>query len=158
MKKTRSLIVLLLVVLLLTIALPAQAGPPENAAGLWQYTSTVVDEKIAGGNTFLYTTEVGLWTGTFEGDSTEIGVVVLHSAGFNSFKAIVSFVGSVDGKTGTLEMLVVGKKPDRLPGTEWEGKWVILSGTGELVNLHGQGIWWGSNRNINYTGNVHFEP
>lgn len=156
--KSKSLITFLIVLLLVTLAVPAHAGPPENASGLWVYEPTVVDIKEAGGNTFFYTTEVGIWTGTFEGDSTEVGVVVWHSAGFNSYKGTVSFVGSVDGKSGTLTMLAVGKKPDRQPGTEWEGTWVILGGTGDLANLHGQGVWWGASRNINYTGNVHFDP
>ena len=47
----------------------------------------------------------------------------------------------MEGKSGTLEMSVVGKRPEG--ATEWEGKWVILSGTEELATLRGQGTWWG---------------
>ena len=80
-----------------------------------------------------------------------------------SFKAIVSFEGYVDDKYGTLKMSVVGTRPDGL--ADWQGKSVILSGTGELANLRGQGTWWGPGApapevwgDIYYAGNYHFEP
>ena len=166
MKKTfLTLITVFMVLSMLLIA--AHAGPPTTAEGLWQYIPTIEDVKVANGNTFIYTTEVGQWTGTFEGDSTEIGKVVQHSSGLVSFKGTVSFVGNVGDKSGTLKMVAVGSKPDRLPGTEWEGTWVILSGTGDLANLRGHGTWrgpgwdpthpteWG---NIYYSGEIHFDP
>lgn len=71
----------------------------------------------------------------------------------------------MSGKWGTLEMRVVGSSPD-VP-TGWEGKWVILSGTGDLANLRGQGTWWGPGYDpanpleygkIDYSGKIHFEP
>jgi len=166
MKKTcLTLITVLMVLSILSIA--AHAGPPTTAEGLWQYIPTIEDVRVANGNTFIHITEVGQWTGTFEGVSTEEGTVVRHSSGFVSFKGKVSFVGSVGDRSGTLEMRVVGEKPDQLPGTEWEGKWVILSGTDGLATLHGHGTWWGPGwnsahptewGNINYSGKIHFDP
>lgn len=165
MKKTRSIVVLLIVILMLTLTLPVQAGPPEDASGLWQYIPTITGSKVANGNTTLYTTEVGQWSGTFDGVSTEVGKVVIHASGFRWFTSKVSFVGSVNGKSGTLEMVAVGKKAD--PTTDWYGKWVITGGTGDLANLHGQGTWWGPGwspaepeewGDIPYAGNVHFDP
>lgn len=71
--------------------------------------------------------------------------------------------GEVDGKFGTLQMSVNGKSPDVF--TDWEGRWVILSGTGDLSTLHEQGTWWGPGApdvgewgDIYYAGRVHFEP
>lgn len=166
-KRSRLLITVLMVALLSALSVSAHAGPPENAEGLWQYIPTIEGVRVADGNTFIYITEVSKWTGTFEGESMEVGTVVQHSAGFVSFEGIVSFVGSVGGKSGTLEMRVVGKKPDRLPGTEWDGKWTILNGTGGLATLRGHGTWrgpgwspanpteWG---NIPYAGEIHFDP
>jgi len=162
MKKTcLTLITVFMVLSMLSIA--AHAGPPTTAEGLWQYKPTIVDVRVAGGNTFLSTTEEGIWTGTFEGDSTEDGTVVIHSLGFWSFNAIVSFQGEVNGKSGTLEMSVVGSRPDVF--ADWQGKWVILSGTGDLATLHGQGTWWGPGSlgeghwgDIYYSGNIHFDP
>lgn len=159
------LITVLTVALISTLSVPAYAGPPEDAEGLWQYIPSVTGVRVANGNTFLSTTETGQWTGTFEGVSVDKGVVVQHSSGLISFKGTVSFVGNVDNKSGTLEMLTLGSKPD--PGSDWEGKWVIISGTGDLASLRGQGTWWGPGwspanplewGDIYYSGEVHFEP
>jgi hypothetical protein len=158
------LLVIFTVSLVVALSPPVQAGPPEEAEGLWQYQPFILDQKVAGCNTFLTTFENGVWSGTFEGTSTEDGKVVIHCSGAWSFNAIVTFDAvTVDGKSGTLEMSVVGKRPD---GTsDWAGKWVILSGTGELANLHGQGTWWGPGApapgqwgDIYYGGQVHFAP
>jgi type II secretory pathway pseudopilin PulG len=164
MKKKRIFAIALLVVALVaTLAVPAFAKQSEHAEGLWQYQPFIDEVRLADGNTFLKTHENGKWTGTFSGKSTEDGKVVIHSSGAWSFKGTVSFEGVVNGKTGTLTMLAVGSRPDE--NTDWTGKWVILSGTGDLANLRGQGTWsgpgapapeqWGD---IYYAGDIHFEP
>ena len=160
----KKLFVLLIVLMALAlVSISALAGPPEKAEGLWQYQPFILEVKEAGCNTFLTTFENGLWTGTFEGTSTEDGKVVIHCNGAWSFNAIVSFEGSVAGKSGTMTMSVVGTRPDGL--ADWEGKSVILNGTGDLANLRGQGTWWGPGApapevwgDIYYEGNYHFEP
>jgi hypothetical protein len=162
--KKMSLTLLTLLVILSVLSVPALAGPPTDAEGVWKYTPYTVSVRVADGNTFIESFEDGEWTGTFEGISTEDGHVVIHRSGFWSFRAIVSFSEvTVDGKSGTLEMSVVGDRPDGL--SDWEGKWVILSGTGELASLRGQGTWWGPGApgegeqgDIYYAGRIHFEP
>ena len=162
-KKACMLVTVFMVVLALSVSV--QAGPLTVAGGDWLYMPAVVGMRTAGGNTFLELSEVGQWSGTFEGDSTEAGTVVQHSSGYVFFKGVVSFVGTVDGQSGTMEMSVVGSKAD--PTSDWEGKWVILGGTDGLSTLQGQGTWWGPGWSplkpdemgvIHYAGNVHFEP
>ena len=161
--KRATLMVLSLVMVLSVLSISASASPPTTAGGLWQYQPFILEARTAGCNMFLHTFENGLWTGTFEGTSTEDGKVVVHCSGAWSFNAIVSFEGEVDGKVGTLTMSVGGSAPDEF--TDWQGRWVILSGTGELANLRGQGTWWGPGApdvglwgDIYYGGKVHFEP
>ena len=162
--KKMLLTLLTLSVILSMLLIPALAGPPTAAAGVWKYTPYIVAVRVADGNTFLETFEEGEWTGTFEGESTEDGHVVIHTSGFWSFRGTVSFSQvTVAGKSGTLEMSVVGKRPDVF--TDWQGKWVILSGTGDLATLRGQGTWWGPGSpgvgqqgDIYYAGQIHFEP
>ena len=75
--------------------------------------------------------------------SRENGFVVFqNSTGRGLFIAVVTF-NSVDvgGKSGGLEMYVIGDRPDKK--TDWEGTWVITDGTGELADLKGEGDWWG---------------
>ena len=162
-KKVSVLVTVFMVVLALSVSV--QAGPPTKAGGDWLYMPTVESVRTAGSNTFLELSEVGAWSGTFDGVSTEAGTVVDHSSGRVFFKGIVSFVGTVNGQSGTMKMSVVGYKAD--PTAEWEGKWVILGGTEGLVTLQGQGTWWGPGWSpltptewgiIHYAGNVHFEP
>lgn len=162
-KRLLILITVLMVVLLVTLSVPAYAGPSENAEGLWQYQPFIEEMRFAGGNIFLETFENGSWSGTFTGTSTEDGKVVIHSSGTWSFKGIVSFEGEVNGKSGKLTMRAVGSRPDAF--TDWTGKWVILSGTDDLITLRGQGTWWGPGApapgewgDIYYSGNVHFDP
>ena len=162
--KRMLLTLLTLSVILSVLSIPALAGPPETAEGVWQYKPTIVDVRMADGNTFLTTTEEGIWTGTFVGTSREEGQVVIHRSGFWSFNGLVFFDEvTVDDKSGTLVMSAVGKRADVF--TDWQGKWVILSGTGDLANLRGQGTWWGPGApdvgqwgDIYYSGNIHFEP
>jgi hypothetical protein len=164
MKKTAWILVTVLMVVL-ALSIPAQAGEKIAAGGLWRYTPYILDVRIAGGNTFVHTHEDGVWTGTFEGLSTEDGHLVIHSSsGFRSFRATVTFSQvTVDGKSGTLEMSAVGKELS--PGQGWEGRWVITGGTGDLASLRGQGTWWGPGApapgvqgDIYYAGEIHFEP
>ena len=179
MKKV-TLTVLSLATVLTMFSMPTLAGPPAGAEGLWQYQPFV---KVYGadgecvpptgaagevpciethdGNTVMYTFENGKWEGTFDGISTEDGKVVVYSSGALSFDAIVSFEGEVDGKFGTLQMSVNGRWTDL--GTEWQGRWVIISGTGDLANARGGGTWGGpgfgaDGPDIWYSGQIHFEP
>jgi hypothetical protein len=178
--------VVAVVVLLSVLPISASAHPPtpvEGPENIWTYLpyfkvkndagECVKPEddddrplcmRVAGGNTFVETYEDGWWAGDFVGISEDHGKVTIHRSGRWNFKAIVYFVGEVDGKSGTLEMSVVGGRPDAL--AEWQGKWVILSGTDELETLRGRGTWWGpgwlEDPNvpgiIRYDGQVHFAP
>ncbi len=170
MKKISLLLITILIVaLLIMLSVPAHASPPSTAEGLWQYTTYILKAREAGCNTFLTTFEKSVWTGTFEGTSTEDGRVVIHCNGRWSFKAIVTFdqvtVKDESGadRSGTLEMSAVGSRPDG--SAEWFGQWVITNGTDGLKNLRGQGNFWGPGApapeewgDIYYSGNIHFDP
>lgn len=160
----KKLFILLGVIMVLSmLSIPALAGPPEEVGGEWSYIVTDVDVRVAGGNTFMTTYDEGLWTGTFEGVSTEVGMVVVHSSGKTSFNGTLSFDGKVNDESGTLEMSVVGQCCDEQG--HWKGQWVILSGTEGLANLRGQGTWFGPGAGgpfvwgtVDYAGNYHFKP
>ena len=160
----------LMAALLVCMVLPVAvyAGPPVDVAGDFVYIPAIVDLRQAGDNLFIDATDTSTWTGAFEGTSTEEYVAVLHGStgvfgtpdfafkeGF--YKGTVTFTGEVQGRTGTLEILFVGKCPGDL--ADWTGTWRILSGTGELANLHGTGVFWNNAiMDIHYEGQIHFEP
>ena len=149
---------------LLAITVSVQAGPPEYASGLWLYTPYIVTSREAGCNTHLTTFEESIWSGTFNGTSTEDARVIVHCKGNWSFKGTVDFPNvEVQGQSGTLKMTVNGSRPDG--SAWWVGHWTITDGGGELEKLRGQGVFWGPGApapeqqgEIYYAGNVHFEP
>lgn len=186
----RKLLVLSVAFLVLAVvvfgvfSMSSFASPSENASGSWYYIPTVSEQKVVGGNTIITGTEVGNWTGTFHGHSQDcfdmeppifdcavsegIARVTFHRDGHWNYEATIQFPSvTVDGKTGGLELRVGGKFPSA--SNEWEGRWTITGGTGELASLRGQGTWWGPGYVpppegepevpglLQYSGNIHFD-
>ena len=155
----------LLTLLLVCMVLPtaAYADPPgPNAVGSFVYTVTSSTERLAGDNLFVVGTDTAIYEGTFAGESTEEFVVVGHGSGFVFYKGTVSFTGKVFAGTanereGTLEILFVGKSPGSF--AEFTGTWRIISGGGDLADLHGQGTWWNTDFfMVDYEGRINFAP
>lgn len=171
----KKLFVLLAVILILSVVtITALATPPDNeVGGRWCYGNLVEGEhKIAGRNEFYDLDDSGAWIGTFEGYSSDEGRVQIHPSGYTILKSNVSFESVVvDGKTGGLEMRINGWLPVGGDLSDYEGLWVITSGTGELAGLQGQGTWGGVElfnsecsaideiffASVPYSGSIHFE-
>ena len=149
----RKLIAIALLALLMVFAVamaPALASSDEDDAdGIWCYTpdlsrlQVVTFDPYVGdpGKGFLAADYISDWTGTFSGSSIDYGLLVAHGPDPLLFVGTVSFDGSVHGASGTLEMDVIGDRPDTI--SDWEGTWVITSGTDELADLQGNGNFWG---------------
>jgi hypothetical protein len=151
------------VAVLLALSMSAYAGPPVEVEGDFVYIPDCHGERWANDNQFLYCTDTAIWTGDFVGTSTEEYVAVLHgsSGGFvfekGFYKGIATFTGTVAGREGTLKILFRGKSPGAID--DWTGTWRIISGTGELANLHGKGDFWNNAlADIHYEGRIHFDP
>lgn len=97
------------------------------------------------------------WTGGIAGDADASGHFLAHNFGtpdaYSTARNIHTFTDAVvDGKQGDMTIITVGSYN--------QGHWRILSGTGELAGIHGEGtVWpivapayWG------YEGTVHFDP
>ena len=142
MRKMLSAELLMCIVALLsTLSTAAYATPPITVSGTVEYDFAVNDDRWADGNYFIYATEWENWAGDFEGTAEAFfRVGMFSSAGFWNVWLRTTFTGTVNGKSGTLVIQLVGKKPD---GQDWDGQWVILSGTGELADLRGRGTWGG---------------
>ena len=153
-------LVICMLALLSTLSISVHATPPTSAWGTWTYIlkpGYPVVTKVADGNTFKYGEESGTWTGTFEGTSDDAFTLVMHPEGFVTCEGRIHFTGSVNDASGELFILFVGKRTWSPPGP-WSGQWVIISGTGYLANLHGQGTWSGPPFNLAYSGQIHFDP
>jgi hypothetical protein len=154
--------VLLTVAVVLSVAfIPTLADDDEDDAdGVWCYTPNVTESQVIEfgeyappGKAFLAATYKSVWTGTFTGPSMDTGLVVTHIPEGMPWPGFpMLYVGTiwfdavdVDGASGGLHMDVsadiIGDSPDAF--SEWRGKWIITSGTGELEGLRGEGTWWG---------------
>lgn len=164
MRKISLLLLVVMVMLVFMQSTPVAASTPADVSGTLYYIPSLAGEpKIAGGNTFLDTTEDSRWEGSFVGVSFDECNVVIHRSGSWAYNAIAYFEGSVDGRTGELTLRLNGSRPDAF--SDWEGQWVILGGTEGLANLHGQGIFYGPGSPgfgeegaVTYEGQVHFDP
>ncbi len=163
----KLLVALFAVCLVLPTA--AYAEPPVDVAGDFTYAPTGCDhERWASDNQFVWAChDTGDWyNGPLDGDSEEVYAVAFHGTAEGGFmvgyeyafyRGNVTFDGFVDGKEGTLEFLFVGFSPGALD--DWNGTWRILGGTGELANLHGQGVFWSNGlMDVHYEGQIHFAP
>ena len=86
-------------------------------------------------------------------------------APFNFMDIERTFTGTVDGVSGgfTMRLQGTGYGNTFLGPTHFDvqGTWVIISGTGGLADLHGQGTWWHSRTGfagLEYQGQIHFDP
>jgi hypothetical protein len=151
----RLLLIMATVLAVVLSAMPVVAGTQIEASGDWDYVPVMLPPtKVAGSNAFIASTDVGTWTGTLEGESVESYVLVAHKK-HGTYQGLMEFTGEVEGKFGTLIIKTNGSGPMPVP-EDWTGRWVILSGTGDLENLHGQGTWAGDLPNLLYEGKVHF--
>jgi hypothetical protein len=161
----KLLVMLLLVSLVLPMAVYAE--PPTDVAGdFWYWLTGFCDkERWANDNLFLYgCPDEGDWEGSFDGVSTEVFDAVFYDAAEGGliyehaiYRGNLTFNGTVAGKTGILELLFIGTSPG--PEDGWTGTWRILSGTGELANLRGQGVIWSNDSGgVHYEGQIHFAP
>lgn len=103
------------------------------------------------GNSELFTqSDVGNWTGTFTGTSEDYGMEIHHFTNRDIFIGIASFEDiEIDGKSGGLEMYLMGEKPNL--DSDWLGTWVITLGTGELADIQGHGSFWGPGWHYSYS-------
>ena len=165
MRKKTAILILCAVALISTLLIPTlmtearwthQGRIP--AWGTWVFYPEHKDLKFGDGYTFILGNETGDWTGTFEGTDYAIFFAEKNPEGDFVYLpyGVIFFEGEVYGKSGTLRINFgpAEKKGDPML---WSGPWEILSGTGELENLQGEGIWWEiTPTHIEYYGWVRF--
>lgn len=145
MSKKYSTILICFVLLMSTLLIPAGNAIKHlyrsRVRGTFDYTFDLLfDPIVADGKTFLFAEEWETWVGDFEGEGHAYFIVMLYDSGLMEVVLISTIDGVVDGKEGTLVLRLVGNKP---ADGGWFGTWVILSGTEDLADIKGQGIWWG---------------
>jgi hypothetical protein len=154
----KKLFVLLAVILVLsTVSVSGCANPDDdNTDGVWCYMplferiKPITFDPYEGdpSKQYLQVPYVSEWSGTFNGSSTDYGLIIGRVLDPDAASVPMSFVDAasfasveVGGKVGGLEMDVIGYRPDE--ASDWRGTWVITNGTDELEGLQGHGTFWG---------------
>jgi len=117
-------------------------------------TLQIIKALPANGNTVLWGTTTVYVTGDFAGTATDSWRETLISTGALNLWDVMVIPASLDGKSGTVTMLLEGRAA--APGSHWTGEWVILTATGDLAGLHGFGIWWTTEVGYDFSGEVRF--
>ena len=162
-KKVLGIIVVLMAAALLSISLPfACATKPMDVNFKRMMTSTSIEGRRAGksDNVILNIAATHLFTGDIAGTGAADARWIFHNFPFGPVNVhVVETLSSVtvmgDPKSGTLTIRL---DFIRDPTDTIEGTWVIISGTDELANLHGQGTVFGPLGDASYSGQVHFDP
>ena len=149
---------------LTAMAATALAQEPVPVSGSFDYTPEVFARVPGGDEVFVDASEAEIWTGDIQGMAVApFRVVVSPDGSFNAWLQ-AEFEGTVLGDhRGTMVIASKYTKPNAT--AQWTGEWIILSGTGDLENVHGHGSAWGPGFNpkdpeagpdIYYSGEVFF--
>jgi hypothetical protein len=162
----RLFLLTLVAVLALVGVTGAAAAPLTSASGTFTTTSATFNSvRSADGNTIIDLSATLAYTGTFNGTSTLHGHLIFHPNGSANFQDTETFTGAVNGVPGTVTFNLTGTaRPGAAAGSfVYQATQVIVSGTGDLANLHGVLTQIGTVPNTaagpvgTYTGNIHFD-
>ena len=183
-KKVSGMAVALMVIAMLALPISAvSATAPMQITGKWQFTGFLeppYNYMKAGANIFVTWHNTGMYfEGPILGTHSQTMDWIIHYGDPAIVESLPEtpapvwfttphdhhriiervFEGTVNGISGTLLMHLEIKQP--VPATPGSGKgtWVIISGTGGLSNLQGQGTWTNFALDIlEYEGQIHFDP
>ncbi len=146
-----------------TLALPillllpiASATTSTSVSGTFTGTGFhVISTKTAGPNTFVTAMSTFALTGGFSGSAIATATTLTTAKGLAvDVGERATFTGTVNGVSGTVVFRITGNSA----GGTFHGHFTILSGTGGLANLRGEGSFvLTSMSGGTYTAQVHFD-
>jgi len=150
----------LLLLMSISVAYATKPIPVSGKIIIMGFSVSSADMAGQSDNAIVYLSLNGMFTGSIAGSYTSESRWVYHnyqqSDQWISVHAVdtISATITIDSVqyTGTLFFMLNGK------GAEG-GNWVIIGGTGDLANLHGQGTYTPVSGNVqNYEGQIQFDP
>ena len=168
MKKYIFVVLVVGVIASLSLPVVAQEDPgPFPVSGSFNYMYEELAALEADGSYFGDYVEYEEWSGDIEGTAVAPFPFILWASGEMDAWLLAEFEGTVLGEyEGTMVIMSIYHAPTS-GGTDWHGEWMIISGTGDLEHLRGQGVAWGPGStneddgitDIYYNGQVMFlEP
>lgn len=145
----------LIVGLLLAVPVAAQEQEPLEPipiSGTFSYAWEILHLVETENFLLQHAREDEVWSGDLEGTGeAEYRLEFWTSPPVMRYAFLVEFTGMLlDEYEGTLTMVLTGPDnnlatiaPDSPFPPTFFGEWKIVSGTGDLANVHGYGFWWG---------------
>jgi hypothetical protein len=161
-------VVLSVLLLTLVLAVPASASKPTEVSGTLQFIFPPQNRvwRPAGKNCFVEIDATHIWSGDLEGISGSHWRIVSHGpceengpVPYKYHETISvkgTFTSGVVGQSGTFDFTGTAENwPTGTGEPNITMRLVILSGTGDLANLHGV---LDVDASDNYSGRIHFDP
>ena len=139
----RKWLLIPVVVLVLAVGFPRPAGATAPTEYIATYTVSTTDTSVrqAGGNTIVEQSGSAVLTGDIVGSATQTDRLVVHADDSVNLQGRFTCTCTVAGRSGTVTVRFTGTAP---AGGVIEGHDVVVSGTGGLASLHGQGTFHGT--------------
>lgn len=169
MKKQLIYVALLTAVALIVLVMPASATQPTAVSGEYTFIYENAEMREAGQNCFIEVDATYPFTGDLVGTATAHFSAISHGpcataapfANRETLHANGTFTGAVLGKEGTFDFVYEGQSRPVQPGQDaLDARFIVLSGTGDLEDLHGflEASYNLGNSYDTYTGQMHFDP
>ena len=150
------IIPMLVFALFVGFSTPARATPPTVGSGTFTDSNFTVTPIRQGDGKFISASFTEALTGILAGSCAVTLTEVFHADGTGNFSGSQTCTGAVGSQAGAYSFSFVGTQA---ANGSLQGSFV-LSGTGTLANVHGQGTFQGSALTGmgTYTAQVHFDP
>ena len=148
------------IVAIALLAQPAAATAPSTRSGTFAFTSmTGTGSRDAGPNTVITATATGILSGALAGTFTEELRQVFHADGTSEFHGTVTCTCTVGVMAGTIVIRFEGSGIGGSAGSV-EGQFTVVSASGNLEGLHGQGTFAQTSPAVagTYEINMHRDP
>jgi hypothetical protein len=141
----------------LLLTQPALATTPSQGSGTFTFAATPTSTRTAGGNTFLTLTGTEAISGAITGAATVDFTQVIHSSGQSNSNGLITCACTVGGRSGTAVFRFEGSGAFTA-ADPFAGQFVVLSASGGLSGLHGDGTFSAIGAAGTYTFRWHFDP
>jgi hypothetical protein len=152
MEHTRIMFLLLPALLLASMM---SAEQPTLGTGTFTPASppTILDIRMADGNTFITATQPFTVAGTLTGTEVLTFHEVIHPNGTANIESFGVFTGTINGIAGT----VMSRNVSESDSNSQEGHFTLFNGTDALATLHTEGTFTFVGSAGTYSGSFHFD-
>jgi len=153
MKHIKIMFLLLPALLLASTMMSADQSTLGTGAFTPASPPTILEIRVADGNTFIIATQPFTVVGTLTGTEVLTFHEVIHPDGTVNIQSFGVFTGTVNGIPGT----VLSRNVSTGDNNSQEGHFTLFDGTDDLATLHAEGTFTFVGSAGTYSGSFHFD-